>query len=66
MMSSNRTWSVAPPTLRQERNRTLSLDGQTVGTRKFDFSTMGGKVDLSTYGLTFARAGAATYIRSMV
>jgi hypothetical protein len=64
MMSSNRTWSIVPPTLRQERNRTLSLDGQTVGTRKFDFSTMGGKVDLSTYGLTFARAGAATYIRS--
>lgn len=64
MMSSNRTWSIAPPTLRQERNRTLSLDGQTVGTRKFDFSTMGGKVDLSTYGLTFARSGAATYIRS--
>lgn len=64
MMSSNRTWSVVPPTLRQERNRTLSLDGQTVGTRKFNFSTMGGKVDLSTYGLTFARAGAATYIRS--
>jgi hypothetical protein len=64
MMSSNRTWSIAPPTLRQERNRTLSLDGQTVGTRKFDFSTMGGKVNLSAYGLTFARAGAATYIRS--
>jgi hypothetical protein len=64
MMSSNRTWSIAPPTLRQERNRTLSLDGQTVGTRKFDFSTMGGKVNLSAYGLTFARAGAATFIRS--
>jgi hypothetical protein len=64
MMSSNRTWTVKSPTMRVERNRTLSLDGQTVGTKKFDFSTMGGKVNLANYGLTFARAGAATFIRS--